>query len=304
MRILILGGNGFIGTHLTSALKDDHEVYVYGRSPNKFGVKFSGVKYIYGDFNDVELLRSSVAGKDIVFHLLSTTVPVTANSDPYFDIQSNLLGTIKLLGFIKDSAVQRLVYISSGGTVYGNPEYLPIDEKHPCNPIGSYGILKNTIENFIRMYSREGKFTYLIVRASNPYGPGQNFNGLQGVIAKILYKGIVQEQMTIWGDGSAVRDYLYIDDLINFLRIAGLDNQSGTFNVGSGEGKSIKEILDLLSGIMEKLPLLVFEENKRSFVERVVLDVSHATKIFGWIPRVSIDEGLTSHYNWMKSLEL
>lgn len=302
LNILIIGGNGFIGSHLTELLKDHHRVTVYDRSPNKFIKEFSGVEYIYGDFNDLLLLKKAINQKDVVYHLLSTTVPLTANQDPVYDVQSNLIGTINLMELIANSDVQRLIYTSSGGTVYGNPQYLPIDEQHPRNPIGSYGIVKNTIERYIEMYAHKKNFTYLIVRPSNPYGPRQNYEGDQGLIGKIIHKGITGEEFTVWGDGSAVRDYIYIDDLAEFLKISGLSTQSGIFNIGSGKGKSINEIIGLLSEIMEEMPEIRYAEKNGFFVEKVVLDIGSITKTFGWQPKFSMEEGLSLHNQWMKSI--
>lgn len=302
MNILIFGGNGFIGSHLVDLLKKDHQVSVFDRSPNKFIGEHKEVTYVYGDFEDVALIEKALFKKDVVYHLLSTTVPLSANRDPVFDVQSNLIGTINLLELVGKSSVKRFIYTSSGGTVYGNPQYLPIDEKHPRNPIGSYGIIKNTIEQYVRMYSQKKEFSYLILRPSNPYGPRQNYKGDQGLIAKLLYKGIIQEEFTIWGDGSAIRDYIYIEDLARFLYLAGLSDKSGVFNIGSGRGKSIKEIIEYLSNIMDKLPPITYAEKNGFFVEEVVLDIGSITKTFGWQPKFSMEEGLALHNEWMKSI--
>ena len=304
LNILILGGNGFIGSHLVEVFKDDHDVTVFDRSPNKFLGELDGVKYIYGDFENILLIEKVLQDKDVVYHLLSSTVPITANNDPVFDINSNLIGTVNLLKTVARSGVKRLIYTSSGGTVYGNPQYLPIDEMHPCNPIGSYGIVKRTVEEYIKMYARNNRFSYVIARPSNPYGPRQNFLGNQGLISKFLYTGLMKKKFVVWGDGSAIRDYIYITDLVEFLRIAGLQNISGTFNVGSGEGRSIKEIIKHLSEITYELPMIEYTNKNQFFVEEVVLDIKSVKEKFGWKPQVSIKEGLTLHNNWMKSLKL
>lgn len=301
LNILVIGGNGFIGSHLVDALQRDHQVTVFGRSPNKFIGEHEKVEYIYGDFNNSKLLDKAIKNKNLVYHLLSTTVPITGNMDPVFDIQSNLVGTINLLHKIGQSDVERLVYTSSGGTVYGNPEYLPIDENHSCNPISSYGIVKYTIENYIKMYAKKFDFTYLITRPSNPFGPRQNFKGSQGLIAKLLYHGLTGEDFTIWGDGSSIRDYIFINDLVELLKIGGLSKNSGIFNVGSGRGKSINEIVELLSQIMEDLPPIKYVEKNGTFVEKVVLDINATKEIFFWEPMVSMEEGLNIHNEWMKS---
>lgn len=304
MKILIIGGNGFIGSHLVEMLRDEHQVTVLDRSPNKFIGEFAGVEYVYGNFQDLALLKRAVQNKELVYHLLSTTVPLTANSDPVFDIETNLIGTINLLEIISNSDVKRFVYTSSGGTVYGDPEYLPIDEKHPCNPIGSYGIVKKTIEHYVQMYAVKNHFSSLIVRPSNPYGPRQNYEGNQGLIAKLLYQGITGEEFTIWGDGSAIRDYIFIDDLVNFLKMAGLSKETGIFNLGSGYGKSVNEIISLLSGVVDKLPKINYVEKNGFFVEKVVLDIGKVKESFGWSPEIPMEKGLVLHSQWMQSLSL
>jgi len=300
LNILIIGGNGFIGSHLVEILKNEHQVTVFDRSPNQFLAESPGVEYVYGNFSDTDLLSLTLKNKNVVYHLLSTTVPFTANQDPIFDIQSNLIDTVKLLDMVIERNIERFIYASSGGTVYGNSQYIPIDEKHPCNPVGSYGIIKNTIEQYIQMYARRNKFSYLIVRPSNPYGPRQNYKGNQGLISKLIYHGISQEKFTIWGDGSAIRDYIFIDDLTNFLKIAGLSNESGIFNIGSGTGKSINEIILLLSDIIENMPPIIYTDKNNSFVEKVVLDIKHSNEKFDWTPKITLEEGLRLHNKWMK----
>ena len=304
MNILVIGGNGFIGSHLTDILRINHTVTVFDRSPNRFVKEFEGVKYIYGEFNNASLLKKALENINIVYHLLNTTVPLTANMDPVFDVQSNLVGTLNLLELIGKSEVSRFIFTSSGGTVYGNPQYLPMDENHPCNPIGSYGIVKNTIEHYVKMYSQNKGFSYLIVRPSNPYGPRQNYKGNQGLIAKLIYSGLTQENFTIWGDGSAIRDYIFIQDLVDFLKVSGLNDKSGTYNIGSGNGKSINEIVEMLSGVMATLPPLEYVEKNGFFVEKVVLNMENSHRDFDWKPKTTMEEGLAVHNSWMNSIQL
>lgn len=300
LKILIIGGNGFIGSHLTEKLKDHYRVTVFDRSSNHFIKEFPEVNYIYGNFSDSNLLSEALDNIDIVYHLLSTTVPFTGDLNPIFDIESNLIGTIKLLDLIVDKNIKRFVYASSGGTVYGKPQYLPIDEKHPCNPVGSYGIIKNTAERYIQMYALKNKFSYLIVRPSNPYGPRQNYTKNQGLIAKLLYHGISQDEFTVWGNGSAVRDYIYIDDLINFLSQAGMSNKTGIFNIGSGNGTSIHQIILSLSSVIAEMPPIVYTDKKVNLIEKVILDIAKAQKNFNWTPKITLKEGLKRHNEWMK----
>ena len=299
LNILIIGGNGFIGSHLVKVLKNQHNVTVFDRSPNEFIGEFPEVNYIYGDFSDTTLLSLALDNMQIVYHLLTTTVPFTANIDAVFDITTNLVATVKFLDLIVEKGVQRLVYSSSGGTVYGNPQYLPIDEKHPCNPIGSYGIVKNTIERYIELYALRNKFSFLIVRPSNPYGPGQNYRKNQGLIGKLIYNSITKEKFTIWGDGSAVRDYIFIDDLTSFFKVAGLSEESGVFNAGSGMGMNINQIIAALSKIIDDMPPIVYTETKGTIVDKVVLDIKKSKDKFDWSPKTTLEKGLLIHKNWM-----
>jgi len=300
LNILILGGNGFIGSHLVEALKNKHQVTVFDKSPNLFIKEYAEVNYVYGDFGNTDLLSKVLDNKHVVYHLLSTTVPYSADINPIFDIESNLIGTVKLLDMIVEKGIERFVYSSSGGTVYGKSHYLPMDEEHPCNPVGSYGIVKNTVERYIQMYALKNKFSYLIARPSNPYGPRQNYTKNQGLIAKLIYNGMCQDKFTIWGDGSAIRDYIYINDLVDFLKIAGLSSESGIFNVGSGAGMSINQIILALSSIIDKMPPLEYIDNKGNFVEKVILDIKHAREKFDWKPKVTLEEGLRLHSKWME----
>jgi len=299
LNILITGGNGFIGSNLVEALRHEHNVSVFDRSPNQFVSECSEVNYIYGDFSDTELLRQALDNIQIVYHLLSTTVPFTANNNMVFDITTNLVTTVKFLDLIVEKGVQRVVYSSSGGTIYGNPQYLPIDEKHPCNPIGSYGIVKNTIERYIELYALRNKFSFLIVRPSNPYGPGQNYRKNQGLIGKLIYNSMTKEKFTIWGDGSAIRDYIFIDDLISFFKTAGLSEESGVFNVGSGMGMNINQIIKALSEIIDDMPPIIYTDTKGTIVDKVVLDIKKSKNKFDWSPKTNLEKGLQIHKNWM-----
>jgi len=301
LNILILGGNGFIGSHLVDKLKSEHIVTVLDRSPNQFAEEHHDVDYLYGDYGDTAVLDRALENQDVVYHMLSTTVPYTADANTIFDVETNLINTLNLLDLIVKRGIQRIVFASSGGTVYGKPKYLPIDEKHQCNPLGSYGIVKKTIEQYIQMYALKHNFEYLIARPSNPYGPRQNYKKNQGLIAKLIHSGLKNQKFTVWGDGSAIRDYVYIDDLVEFFKTAGLSSQSGIFNVGSGTGMSVTQIINSLSNVIEKMPQIIYTEKKINFVERVILDISSAYNQFDWTPKVELEEGIKYHNNWMKT---
>lgn len=301
-RILVLGGNGFIGSHLVKSLvANGLSVRVFGRSSNnRFEQPIQGVDYRYADFADSVQIAEALIDVDIVVHLISTTVPSTANLDPVADVQGNLISTIGLLQQMRELGVNRLVYLSSGGTVYGNAKIVPIPEEHERAPLSSYGIVKVAIENYIAMFSSLYGLQALILRASNPYGPMQGHLGVQGVIPTFFQRIINGEQIRIWGDGSAVRDYLYVDDLISFLVKGIQKNLVGVYNIGSGEGTSLREILTLIEKISGRQADVRYLPSRGFDVQKVILDINKAQKALDWQPVVSLQEGCNRYWQWVK----
>ena len=190
------------------------------------------------------MLSETLNGIDTVFHLINTTLPKTSNDDPAFDVQSNVIETLFLLEQCVARKVKKIVFISSGGTVYGKPEKLPIAEDSPTNPECSYGIIKLTIEKYLALYHLLHGLDYVIVRPSNPFGERQNPNGIQGGIFEFQGKLAKGEPIEIWGDGEVVRDYVFIDDLVEGIsKAATVGTSSRIFNLGSGKGYSLNDIL-------------------------------------------------------------
>ncbi len=302
MNITLIGGNGFIGSHIVDRfLKNtNHSLVVFGRSKNKFAAIHDKVKYIYGDFEDVDLLRQSILGADIVVHLLSTTVPAMAEMNPAYDVRSNLIGTINLLEEVARQNIKRFIYVSSGGTVYGNPRYIPMDEEHQLCPINSYGIVKSTIENYVKLYAKKYGFSYMIVRPSNPYGPRQGYKGAQGVISIFMHQMLTNHPITIWGDGSAIRDYIYIDDVVDFFIKAILSQEQGVFNLGQGNACSINDIIKILEHVTSIKANITYKDVSISTVKEVVLDIKKSSRKLNWRPTTELQIGITNHYEWMK----
>ncbi|HEY1139206.1 MAG TPA: NAD-dependent epimerase/dehydratase family protein, partial [Lysobacter sp.] len=206
----MIGGNGFLGSSVVEGLlADGHRVRVLDRSPARPDVDWGRVDYRIGGLDDRATLQAVLEGVDCVYHLASSTVPGTSNQDPAFDVGSNLVGALNLIAEMADAGVRRIVFFSSGGTVYGNPERIPVDEAHPLRPISSYGVVKVAIENYLSMYQRLGQLDPLILRPSNPYGPRQSTSGIQGAVAAFLGRALNGEGVQIWGDGEVVRDYIY-----------------------------------------------------------------------------------------------
>jgi UDP-glucose 4-epimerase len=306
LKTVIIGGNGFIGSHIVDHLVvDKWRVTVYDRFLERYRPPLRKVEYVIGELGNIGLLNSVLPGSDVVFHLASTTIPQTSNESPTFDIQSNLVDTLGLLDACIKNKVKKIVFISSGGTVYGIPRYLPVDENHPTNPICSYGIIKLVIEKYIQLYHHLYGLSYAILRPSNPYGERQNPIGVQGVIAVFLGRIVRDQPIILWGDGEIVRDFIHVIDL---ARAATLSASSmvtnGIMNIGSGKSTSLNLLLELIQTIVKK-PVEIHKMPPRSFdVQRIILDINQVKTTLNWEPSILLDNGIASTWQWITSLKL
>lgn len=301
MLALVTGGNGFIGSGLVDRLRvAGHRVRVLDQTPPRADVDWYDVDYVIGDLANVPKIPALLDGVDLVFHLASSTVPSTSNLDPVADVQSNLIGALNLCRAMIDAGKRRLVFFSSGGTVYGNPEQLPVPEAHALHPISSYGVVKVAIENYLLMFEQFGNFDPLIVRPSNPYGPRQSTAGLQGVIAAFLGKARTGEEVQIWGDGKIVRDYLHIDDLLAFVVTAATCQLTGAVNVGSGVGYNLNQIVDAVRDVTGATLPVKYAPARKYDVAEIVLDISRATTEFNWHPKIDLATGIRITWQAMR----
>ncbi len=303
MRVLVLGGCGFIGSHVVDLLLlEGHDVTVFDRNEERFRLALPSVEYRRGDFNDVEAISDALRGVDAVFHLVSTTFPSTASLDPQRDARENLLGTLQLIETMLEADIKRLLFLSSGGTVYGITNTVPISESEPLRPINAYGITKVAIENYLELYRRTRGLSPIVVRASNPFGPRQSHTGVQGVVATFLNRISNKEPVEVWGDGSVIRDYIYVRDLARFCVVSGTSGSDGVYNAGSGNGTSL---LDLLES-MEKVVGFEFERSfkpaQRTDVPISILDCSAAQRDFGWRAEKDFVAGLRETWAWVAGL--
>ena len=260
------------------------------------------IHWIEGDFTNESDVIEATKNIDIVFHLISSTTPKNSNDNPVYDIESNVISTLKMLESLKKNKVQKIVFISSGGTVYGSPNYLPIDENHFTDPICSYGISKLTIEKYLGMYRHLYGLDHTIFRLSNPYGPYQTPVSNQGVIAVFLYKAIKEETIEIWGNGEVIRDYIYIGDAIDAIIKSLDDSSNGTIlNLGSGTGYSLNDLVNTIESVTGRKIRCDFKEARKLDVPSNILDISKAKQILDWQPRVTLEEGITRTLEWLKS---
>jgi len=305
VRAIVIGGNGFIGSHLVDRLlAAKWQVVVYDRYPERYRPPVLAVEYVLGEFENIGLLRSILPRVDVVFHLISTTVPQSSNESPIFDVQSNLIGTIRLLEACVQLGVRKVVFVSSGGTVYGIPKALPVQEIHSTFPICSYGIVKLAIEKYFHLFHHLHGLSYTILRPSNPYGPRQNPHGSQGAIAVFLGSVAQDLPITLWGNGEIVRDYFHVTDLAQAcIQAATTETADTIFNIGAGEGKSLNQLLTIIESVVnrklkvEHLPSRLFD------VPELVLDVQKANVELLWTTKMSLEEGIADTWKWIKSMQ-
>lgn len=301
MNILVIGGTGFIGTHIVDyLLQASHTVHILSRSGETLRSPVKGVSYHSGSLLDTERLSTALEGIDAVIHCASSTVPSTANKNPKADIETNLLGLVGLLKAMREREIKRLVFLSSGGTVYGVPQMLPIPETHPLKPISSYGIVKVAMENYIYMEQQLHGLRPIVLRASNPYGPRQGGNGVQGVIGTFLRKTLHNEPIEIWGDGSVVRDFIYITDLAELVQKIIASDRVGTYNAGNGVGHSLNQIVDVMRQATNITIDPIMIDGRPYDVPKSVLDISLAKQHFDWTPRTSLLDGMKDSLSWLK----
>ncbi|PZQ96956.1 MAG: NAD-dependent epimerase [Cereibacter sphaeroides] len=302
MKTLVLGGNGFIGSYVVDALiAQGHSVSVFDRQPERFRPPRADVDYRFGDFSDRMALIDALAGTEVVLHLVSSTFPGTADLDPKTDVQNNLVGTINLLDSMVSLGIRRIMFLSSGGTVYGIPESLPIAETHPLRPINSYGIVKVSIEHYLEMYRRTRGISPVIVRASNPYGPRQAHTGVQGVISTFLRRVLTDAPIEVWGDGSVVRDYIHVGDLAELCALAAVGGTEGAYNAGSGKGTSINEIIRLVGEVTGAKIEAAYKPGRAIDVPKSVLDVTRAAADFDWRSATALPEGMAETWRWLQA---
>lgn len=303
MRALVIGGNGFIGSHLVDALLlSGQKVRVFDRGVELYRSLVVGVDYRLGDFSDTPALAEALEGVDVIYHLVSTTVPSTSNLDPISDIQGNLLGSVRLLQLMVQKGIARIVYLSSGGTVYGIPNVSPIPETHPVRPICSYGVVKVAIENYLFMYQSLHGIKPVVLRASNPYGERQGHFGVQGVIGTFLQGIRSGERIEIWGDGSVVRDFIYVADLADLCVKAGLSHSCGIFNAGSGIGYTIRDVLNVALRTADCTMEPIYKQGRTFDVPSVVLDISKTERELQWHPSTALADGIAKTWLWLTGL--
>jgi UDP-glucose 4-epimerase len=293
MHILVLGGNGFIGSHFVAqAVHAGHKVSVLSRRHHPVWPHKQNYELRHGGFDDLFKNPAWLNDVDAVCHAAWSTVPKTAAENPVMDVQTNVIGTINLLNLIQQTpSIKHLVFLSSGGAVYGNIHTdSPIHEDQALNPIGAYGIGKLAAEKYCHALS--GDLNTTIIRPSNPYGAGQTAYGTIGVISTFVHKIMTGEKATLFGGGTAIRDFLDVRDLARLMLMALEKPNPGTYNCGSGQGTSILEVVSKIEDMIDQKANIEHLAARPFDPNRIVLDIEKAQKAFDWQPQISLDDGI------------
>ena len=313
MKVLVTGGAGFIGSHLVDRLiQHGHEVVVVDNLATGYRHNLNPCAKFY----EVSLLDPELGEifqreqPDILNHHAAQNDVRRSNTNPAFDAQHNIIGSIRLIQCCVEYGVEKMIYASSGGTVYGEPTYLPVDEGHPIAPISPYGISKHTVEHYLFLASANAGLNYTVLRYANIYGPRQHPHGGAGVIAifaELMLKG---ERPTIFGDGSSTRDYLFISDAVeaNLLALSVGDRE--IYHVSSGIEVSLNELFCRLKKtigsitahkeIFEMAP--TYAERRLGEIHRIALSPEKIERDLGWSPQISLQDGLEQTVPYCRSL--
>lgn len=306
---LILGGNSFIGSQISKIMVENgYNVKIL--SDFKSGTSnlepiLDRIEIIKGNFLDKGIRKKAIKDAEFVFHNISTTNPQNSILNPVFDVESNVIGTIGLLQDLINTDVRKIIFTSSGGTIYGEPAKAPVSEDDATNPICPYGISKLAIEKYMYYFNYAYGLDYTIFRYSNPYGEGQYPSKGVGVIPTFLGNIAKGRQPVIYGDGSIVRDYVYIKDVVDVNLIAisrKIKSEHHIFNVGSGTGTSLNDLVDTMSEVIGTRITPEYVNVRKGDVSRIVLDITRIKKEYGWEPRTSLAEGIKNTWNWVKRI--
>lgn len=302
MKILITGGAGFIASHIQDAyIAAGHEVAIVDNlvSGNKRNLN-PQAKFYEEDINSPKIQEIFKSFKpDLVNHHAAQMDVRRSVSDPSYDAQVNVLGFINLLEAAKNNGVNKFIFASSGGAIYGEQNYFPADEKHPRKPASPYGLTKLVGEEYLALYERLYGIQYVALRYANIYGPRQNPHGEAGVVAIFCQKLLAGQVPIINGDGKQTRDYVFVSDVVK-ANVTALDPKiQGVYNIGTGLESDVNDLADILAKLAGKGQ---FEHGpaKTGEQRRSVIDASQAGKTLNWKPEVKLEEGLKQTFDWFK----
>jgi UDP-glucose 4-epimerase len=310
MRTLVTGGAGFVGSNLVDRMvRQGHEVVVVdnlssGYSENLVDAFASGrVEFVRADVTSRNLFEIfAKARPEIVYHLAAQIDVRRSMTDPVFDAEVNILGTIQVALAALHAGCQRMIFASSGGTVYGDPDSadLPLNESHPLQPKSFYGVSKRVAEDYLDAYARTEELKPVTLRLGNVYGPRQDPHGEAGVVAIFGNRLLSNRPITVFGDGQHTRDYVFVDDVVDaFVAASEVEVAVGAkLNIGVGVETSVLKLYDTLRSVAGSGPEPTFAPPRSGEIHRNALDSSLAERTLGWRPKFDVKAGLERTWAW------
>lgn len=296
-KIIVLGGNGFIGRNIVQQMTGEgQKVTVLDRTMPYREVR--GVNYVAGNCEDSALINEVFKGQEIVIHLANSILPQSSMNNPVFGYQSEVVSIINILEACKHHDIKRVIFASSGGTVYGDNGKKLNTEESPTHPINHYGIVKLAIENVLLMYNKLYYMENIILRIANPYGIGQNVSQGVGAVTVFANKLLKGEEITIYGDGNIIRDYVSIKDVVQGFCLACKwkpQDIEPIFNIGSGEGISLNQVLQWIGNTLDIAPCIKYESKRDFDVSYNVLDISKSFRYLNYCPNIQPEEGIRKY---------
>lgn len=296
--VLVFGGGGFIGRHVVEAIvsQGGKVTAMDLHKPADIG---EDVDWVVGSLADTTLVSSIASGCSAAIYLAGHSLPASANANVAEEVASHVIGAVKTAEICASQGVERFVFSSSGGTVYGTDNPGQMKEDAATHPKTAYGVSKLAIEHYLRVIGLHRGMKTVSLRIANPYGVGQKAGRSQGFIAAAMSAAINGETLSIWGDGSVVRDFIYVEDVAEAcLSACTYSGPYDLFNIGRGEGASLREVVDLIEVASGKTISLALYPDRPIDVQRNVLDITRASEHLGWVPRVTMQDGLAKTSAW------
>jgi UDP-glucose 4-epimerase len=305
MKILVTGGAGFIGSHVSDAyLQAGHQVVVLDNLSGGYKVNVpKGAKFVKADLRDrkkIDALFKKEKFQVVNSHAAQMSVPASV-ADPRFDADVNVMGILNLMEAGRMTGLKKFIHVSSGGTVYGSPKKLPATEAYPILPESPYGITKAVGEDYLRFYALETKLDYTVLRYSNVYGPRQMPHGEAGVVAIFIQRLLAGKACTIFGDGSIIRDFVYVGDVARASLLALTKGSRQAFNIGTNKPVTVKQLYQTICKTLGLPAEAVYGPPRAGDLQANYLSFAKAKKEMGWEPKVSLPEGITHTVDFFKS---
>lgn len=293
-KILVIGANGFIGRSLSRKLHAmNNRVIAFDRfTGGTAHFEELGIDTIRGDFRSTDDLTSALNGIDIVFHLVSATTPAATDHNDTIDLKENVEPTITLLELAVEAGVQKVIFTSTGGAIYGTSSHKGTSEEVVPMPVSPYAIGKLTIENYLHYFQHKYGLGYVTYRIANLYGPGQVTRGGFGVVPAFIERIRAGRPITVMGDGSMTRDYIYIDDAIDMIVASYEGAKQRLYNIGTGTGASVLELVGEVEAKLGKKATIEYSEQPKTYTQDITLDISRYEREFGLVQFTSLSEGI------------